>query len=314
MVSSGRGFVEGVEYAQPGDQTAIRVLQEAAASVAATAPGAAADLMLQAIDLMRPGEPGWLESVIGTIGLLAWATRFSAANDLAARALARQLSPLDEGLVRLGISDALLLAARRVDLINQAEDALSRPNLPDELRTHFLHNLAQGLAQDGQIVAAERAFQESLALAGPGNESLSFSCRIGLGLMTALRGHLDEGLAMADACVAEAVSPETQQRMPLLAKAAILAALDRFGEAAAALEEATNWRTRSALRGRSSSRNESSSRRSRLLRRCTTCTTKTTRSSRRSPSTAPPLPCSCDSRSGATTAPARTGSSQRVDG
>jgi ATP/maltotriose-dependent transcriptional regulator MalT len=235
-----------VAYAEPGDRQAIRVLQEAAVSVAATAPGPASDLMLRAVDLMTPEEPGWLDAVIGTIGLLAWATRFTQANELAARALARKLDPLSEGLVRLGVSEALLLAARRVDLIDQAEEALARPDLPDELRGHFLHNLAQGLGQDGQVDAAERAFRESLELVGSDNESLALSCQIGLGLMTALRGHLDEGLALADACVAacEAAGPEAQQRMPHLSKAAILAALDRFDEAAVALDEATALATR----------------------------------------------------------------------
>jgi DNA-binding CsgD family transcriptional regulator len=216
------------------------VLQQAAASVAATAPRSASDLMLRAVELMTPGQPGWLESVIGTVGLLAWATRFPEATALAGHVLAGRLDPLSAGRVRLGVSDALLLAARRIDLIQQAEEALARPDLPDELRGHFLHNLAQGLGQDGQVDAAEQAFRAAAELIGSGNESLALSCQIGLGLMTAFRGHLSDGLEMADACVAacEIAGPEAQQRMPLLSKAAILAAVDRFDDAAVALEEA----------------------------------------------------------------------------
>jgi DNA-binding CsgD family transcriptional regulator len=229
-----------VEYAEPRDGRAVAVLQQAAASIAATAPGPAADLMLRSVELMVPGAQGWLESVIGTVGLLAWATRFNEANTLATSALARNLDPLSDGLVRLGVSDALLLAARRIDLIEHAEESLARPTLPDELRAHFLHNLAQGLGQDGQIDAAERAFRSALELIGPGNESLALSCEIGLGLMTAQRGYLEQGLAIADACVAACAEAgaEAKQRMPLLSKAAILIALDRFDDAAVTLEQA----------------------------------------------------------------------------
>jgi DNA-binding CsgD family transcriptional regulator len=230
-----------VEYAEPGDDRAIEVLQQAAASIAATAPGAAADLMLRAVGLMAPAAPGWLESVIQTVGLLAWATRFNEANTLAQSALARNLDPVSDGLVRLGVSDALLLAARRLDLIEHAEASLARPTLPDELRAHFLHNLAQGLGQDGQIDAAERAFRSALELiASSNNDSLALSCEIGIALMTSQRGRLEEGLAMAQACVVacETAGNEARARMPLLAKAAMLLALDRFDEAAVALEQA----------------------------------------------------------------------------
>jgi DNA-binding CsgD family transcriptional regulator/tetratricopeptide (TPR) repeat protein len=228
-----------VEYAEPGDDGAVAVLQQAAASIAATAPGPAADLMVRAVELMTPGAPGWLESLIGTVGLLAWATRFNDANTLAQSALARNLDPLSDGLVRLGVSDALLLAARRIDLIEHAEESLARPTLPDELRAHFLHNLAQGLGQDGQIDAAERAFRTALDLIGSSDETLALSCEIGIALMTSQRGYLEEGLAMAEACViaCDAAGPEARARMPLLPKAAILLSLDRFDEAAAALEQ-----------------------------------------------------------------------------
>jgi DNA-binding CsgD family transcriptional regulator len=230
-----------VEYAEPGDRRAVEVLQLAAGSVAASAPGPASDLMVRAVELMRPEEPGWLESVVGTIGLLAWATRFADANELAGRALARNLDPMSDGLVRLGVSEALLLAARRMDLIDHAEEALARPDLPDGLRAQFLHNLAQGLGQDSQVDAAERAFTESLSLLTPEDSALALSCRIGLALMAALRGRLDDALVMAEDCVigCAQAGPQAQQRMPHLAKAAILAALDRFDEAAATLNEAT---------------------------------------------------------------------------
>src|SRR6185312_11482499 len=79
----------------------------------------------------------------------------------------------------------------------------------------------------------------ALELGGPDNESFALSCRIGLGLMTAFRGNLGDALAAATTNVAacDVAGPEAQQRMPLLSKAAILAALDRFDEATSALDE-----------------------------------------------------------------------------
>jgi hypothetical protein len=56
--------------------------------------------MPRAVELMAPGQPGWLETVIGTVGLLAWATRFTQANALAQQVLARGSRPVDAQTAR----------------------------------------------------------------------------------------------------------------------------------------------------------------------------------------------------------------------
>ena len=185
--------------AEPGDGQAIAVLQEAAEEVAGRAPRTAAELALHALDLMAPGRPGWIESLVGAVRMTAWASRFAEAISLAERALALDLDTKAAAEVRLGLADALMLGGRRRDVIAQCRQALTSTDLPASVRSGLLHNLGFALGMDGEVSAAVDAYTRAID-AADGNDSLILACRIGLAFVKGSRGRLADGLALGEAC------------------------------------------------------------------------------------------------------------------
>ncbi|HXL42178.1 MAG TPA: AAA family ATPase [Actinomycetota bacterium] len=226
-----------LESAVPGDGEAVAVLQRAAAETAGQAPRTAAELALGAIQLMSPEQPGWPEALAGTVRLAAWGSRFPEAMALADRALALELDSESAGVVRLGLSDALMLGGRRREVILQCREALARPDLSPWLRANFLHNLGFALAMEGEVSAATHAYREGIDCAGPKDEGVILACRIGIGFVTASGGHLAQALAIAEECArtAERGSTEVRQRFPQALLVGVLSAMDRFVDADAVL-------------------------------------------------------------------------------
>jgi ATP/maltotriose-dependent transcriptional regulator MalT len=223
--------------AAPGDEGAVAILQRAAAETAGQAPRTAAALALGAIELMTPDRPGWPEALAGTVRLAAWGSRFPEAMALADRALALELDAEAASVVRLGLSDALMLGGRRREVIVQCREALARPDLSPRLRANFLHNLGFALAMEGEVSAAARAYDEGIACAEPRDEGVILACRIGIGFVTASGGHLAQALAISEGCArtAERGSTEVRQRFPQALLVGVLSAMDRFVEADAVL-------------------------------------------------------------------------------
>jgi hypothetical protein len=145
------------------------------------------------------------------------------------RALALGLDSESAAVVRLGVSDALMLGGRRRDVIVHCRDALARSDLPERLRCNFLHNLGFALAMDGEISAATQAYREGIACAGSGDEGVILACRIGIGFVTASRGNLTTALSLAEECArtAERGNAEMRQRFPQALLAGVLSAMDR---------------------------------------------------------------------------------------
>jgi DNA-binding CsgD family transcriptional regulator len=218
--------------AERGDDQAIAVLQEAAAEIAGQAPRTAAELALRALDLMPPGRPGWIESLVGAVRMTAWASRFAEAISLAERALALDLDTKTVAEVRLGLADALMLGGRRRDVVVQCREALAMADLPASVRGALLHNLGFALGMDGEVSAAADAYTRAID-AADGDRPLILACRIGLAFIAGSRGRLADGLAMGEACVrvAEAGSPEQQQRFPQAWLVTALSSVDRFEDA-----------------------------------------------------------------------------------
>ncbi len=219
--------------AEPGDREAIEVLRQAADEVAGQAPHTAAELALRAIDLTDPGQPGWTDALVGAVRLAAWASMFSDAAGLAERALDLELEVGAEASVQLGLADALVLSGRRREVVTLCTAALSRSDFPQGLRCHFLHDLGVSLALDGEVSAAEAAYQEALECAGPQDVALVIACRIVLAYLEGSRGYLTRWLTMAEEAArsAQAAGPEARQRFPQASLAIALSVFDRFDEA-----------------------------------------------------------------------------------
>jgi DNA-binding CsgD family transcriptional regulator len=221
-----------LESAQPGDDEAVRMLFGAAVEIAPQAPSAAADLAVRALELMPSSQPGWSGIVVGAVGLLAWATRFAEANELAERARRRGLDTEADVAMRLAIADVLLLSARRLELKALCREALRQP-LSDDVRCHFLANLGQALVTDSEVEAAREAFEGGLAVAGPEQATRMLAVEVGLAHVDHISGNIVSALTRTEALVqvCDLHGPEARRYMPRLLLAAILCSVDRSDDA-----------------------------------------------------------------------------------
>jgi ATP/maltotriose-dependent transcriptional regulator MalT len=244
VLATGRSANEAASHllglAQPGDDEAASVLFRAAGEVASQTPSAAADLAVRAVELMSPAQPGWSDVMVGTVSLLAWATRFADAEVLAARARSQGLDRQGAAAMRLAIADMLMLSARRIELIETCREALAQPDLAPTMRCHFLHNLGNAYVTDGQAQEARRTFEQALTIAPATDVSLVLSIRIGLAHVELASGRLSSALEKMEELVrlCAAYGTEGKQRMPWLLYGTILAAVDRFDDADRAFVDA----------------------------------------------------------------------------
>ncbi|MEU7834217.1 AAA family ATPase [Nonomuraea sp. NPDC049129] len=226
--------------ARHGDTTAIRELRAAAEEMKSTAPSAAADLMLRALDLAgvpdaavtgdQPTSPGGPVSglVAGAVRLLASAGRLGEARQLADGA--GQLGAAQEADVVLGLAEALKHAGEDRAVISRTARVLARPGVPVAARARLLAVQAHALMMSGRIDAADLAAAEAVAGGEPFGQVVGLQARSTVALF---RGELAAALAYAEESVrlADAAGGEVAHRHPRLWLGAALVALDRFEEA-----------------------------------------------------------------------------------
>ncbi|MEV0503999.1 AAA family ATPase [Streptomyces spectabilis] len=151
------------------DRATVDRLRTAAAEIAATAPGPAADLSLRALELTAADAPERPRVIAETIPLLWRTGRAARARHLGASALAADgLGPEDEARIRLGLA-RLASQFDFSDAVRQARAGAELPGIPTDLRARLLAVLCLGLSLSGHNEAAERALpaaQETAAAAG----------------------------------------------------------------------------------------------------------------------------------------------------
>ncbi|MFG6199342.1 ATP-binding protein [Nonomuraea sp. JJY05] len=220
--------------ARRGDVAAIRELRAAAGEMTATAPSAAADLMLRALELARPRDTGpeiaeGAGLVAGAVRLLASAGRLGEARELA-DSLGVPLTAAEEAGVALGLAEALKHAGDDRGVIRRTGRVLGRPGVPVRERARLLAVRAHALMMTGEIDAAEEAAAGAVA------EGEVFAQVVGLearSTVALFRGDLDGALRHAGRSVelADSAGGEAAHRHPRLWLGAAMAALDRFEEA-----------------------------------------------------------------------------------
>ena len=114
-----------------GIATAVTMLRETATEVATTAPGAAADLMLQALEALGENDPARATVIADAVGLLASAARVSEAQKLGEQALRAGLEPGVKATLQLGLAEASKHAGQNRRAAHYAEDGLSQPGVPE---------------------------------------------------------------------------------------------------------------------------------------------------------------------------------------
>jgi DNA-binding CsgD family transcriptional regulator len=134
--------------AEVGDQFAIGALRDAAQSIAATDPSAAADLCKRALELLPARDPQRGPLAAQTVDLLNRAARYEEGKELAAATLAAAVSPEEEAEIRLRlIAVTKETPERRVE---EHRRALESSLVTDLTRARHLAWLTYTLFTSGQ--------------------------------------------------------------------------------------------------------------------------------------------------------------------
>lgn len=147
--------------AGPGDAAEADRLRTAAAELAATAPGPAAERSLKALELTTADAPERPRVIAETIPLLWQTGRAAQARELGASALATGgLGPEDEARIRLALA-RLAVPFDFSEAIRQARAGAALPGIPVDVRGRLLAMLAVGLSMAGEHAAAEQVAAEA---------------------------------------------------------------------------------------------------------------------------------------------------------
>src|SRR5262249_34664349 len=96
-----------LQAAHPGDPALLADLDAAAAQTLRSAPQAAADLALRALELTPPADPGALSRAVAAVEALTAAGRLDQAAQTAQHTLATPLPPVAEARLRCALSSVL---------------------------------------------------------------------------------------------------------------------------------------------------------------------------------------------------------------
>lgn len=161
--SAGRAPADAAEAgrAGAGDAAEADRLRAAAAELAATAPGPAAERSLKALELTTADAPERPRVIAETIPLLWQTGRAAQARELGASALATGgLRPEDEARIRLALA-RLAVPFDFSEAARQARAGAALPGIPVDVRGRLLAMLAVGLSMAGEHAAAEQVAAEA---------------------------------------------------------------------------------------------------------------------------------------------------------
>ncbi|MGK5685117.1 helix-turn-helix transcriptional regulator [Actinoplanes sp. URMC 104] len=220
-----------------GTGAAVGMLRERAAEMATSAPGAAADLMLQALQALGDGDPARPEVTAEVVGLLAKAGRTAQAQQLGETALRAGLAPHVKASLLLGLAEASKHAGQNRRAAEYAEDGLSQPGIPAAVRAQLHAVLAHATFYRDDYADADAAGAEADRIGrehDPGAAVFGLTAR---SLVAQAEGRLDDAHAHAATAtdLADSSGGAALHRQPRLWLANALTLLDRFDEADKAL-------------------------------------------------------------------------------
>ncbi|GHH52619.1 helix-turn-helix transcriptional regulator [Streptomyces candidus] len=227
--------------AGPGDATEADRLRTAAAELAATAPGPAAEHSLKALELTPPNAPGRPRVIAETIPLLWQTGRSAQARELGASALATGgLGTEDEARIRLALA-RLAAPFDFSEAARQARTGAALPGISAGVKGRLLAMLAVGLSMAGEHSAAERAAAEAWeTAAAAGDRSVEATLSTVRSAVSFHRMDLTEAFRQAEraAALADALGISTSLWVPEALWHALLShTTGRPAEALAAAED-----------------------------------------------------------------------------
>jgi DNA-binding CsgD family transcriptional regulator len=239
LESEGRAGAEAVLHrirgARPGDPRAVAALTAAVDEVAPTAPGTAADLMLQLLDLLPADCEGRPRAVAEAVRLLALSGRLAEARELGETALRGPVDPAYEAAMSVGLAEALKHAGQDANVVAYTRRALARDGVAGPVRAELLATQAHALLVTGDLDGADEAATAAEACGEPSAVVYAQAAR---SAVAHARGRVDEAIALASDAVATAddAGGDARHRHPRLWLGRALAAADRLREAEAVYE------------------------------------------------------------------------------
>ncbi|MFC8759636.1 AAA family ATPase [Streptomyces sp. NPDC057193] len=227
--------------AGPGDAAEADRLRTAAADLAATAPGPAAERSLKALELTTADAPERPRVIAETIPLLWQTGRAAQARELGASALATAgIAPEDEAHIRLALA-RLAVPFDFSEAVRQARAGAALPGIPVDVRSRLLAMLAVGLSMSGEHLAAEQVAAEAWeTAAAAGDRSAEATLTTVRSAVSFHRMDLTEAFRQAEraAALADALGVSTSLWVPEALWHALLShTTGRSAEALAAAED-----------------------------------------------------------------------------
>jgi hypothetical protein len=152
------------KVAQPGDQTAIELLQRAAVEVGRVSPSVAAPLSRRALELTPPGDLTRGARVVETLDFLVLAGEAAEADQLLTANSEDLADPVAEARARLNIG-LLMVQYLPSASVEQCKRALQLPDLPPSSRVRFLSLMSRSYELLGDLPAAEAPAREAARVA-----------------------------------------------------------------------------------------------------------------------------------------------------
>jgi DNA-binding CsgD family transcriptional regulator/tetratricopeptide (TPR) repeat protein len=221
-------------------------LDTAVARLLLSAPQAAADLAVRALELTPSADPDSLSRAVTAAEALAAAGRLDEAGRIADDTLAEPLPPVAEARLRCALSSVLCSRGRARDAAAEARIVLAQPGLPDDVRDRAITAHLQALAGlRGQ--AAGSLIDQVLAAPDQSDSRAVVAALAARAAASWDKGHIRDGLGLLrDAVRRESgISRDARHVQPLLALAAALVDLRQLAQA----EEILRAADRQALHG-----------------------------------------------------------------
>jgi DNA-binding CsgD family transcriptional regulator len=221
-----------LQAARSGSPAALADLDVATVRALPTAPRAAADLAVRALELTSPGTPDALSRAVTAAEALAAAGRLDEAGRIATDALSRPLPPQAEARLRCVLSSVLCFRGRARDAAAEARMVLAQPGLPDDLRDQAICAHLQALAGlqgelAGSLIAPVLADPDQF------DGHAVVAALVTRAVTSWAKGDVGAGLELLrDAVRRETgISPDARHAQPLLALAAALVDLRQLDQA-----------------------------------------------------------------------------------
>lgn len=230
-----------IHTAHIGDEPAIALIHEAADSLTASAPGAAADLLLRLLDLMVDDDPRRSTTTAEAVRMLVSAGRLTEARTLGEHALAGNLDLVSESAILAGLAEMFKHTGQDRVVVQYAQRALARPDVPAGMRAQLLAVKAHGLLYCDDVPGAERAAAEAMTVGRQVGETAAVVFgAVARSVAVRTRGHLAEATDLARQAVilGDEAGGDARLRSPRLWLGRALIAVDQFEEADQTLDAA----------------------------------------------------------------------------